>query len=228
MTHQPTDSFAAVDDGARFRISDALEGFRVPRQRFRKGNTYALARPDGVVLVDAVHEITARAVTDFLGGRRVLAVLLTHADLLDQAFGPPQLLSHCFRGAPVVIHAADAKREGTTSPEAAAELLAGLGVEVYHVPGHTPGSVLYRVAPENLLFAGDAVVGRPYGSDPTERRPAHPPIAEADWADFVAGWAAVPPPVAAVLPLHGEMLFGPDSLVLAREAATEPGNVMRE
>ena len=96
-----------------------------------------------------------------------------------------------------------------------------------HIPGHTPGSVLYRLEPENLLFAGDGVVGRPYGSDPAERGPSHPPIPEADWGRFVEGWAAVVPPVEAVLPLHGEMLFGPESLVEAREAATLRGNVMR-
>lgn len=37
--------------------------------------------------------------------------------------------------------------------------LAGLEIEVLHAPGHTPGSVLYRVAPADrpLVFTGDVV-----------------------------------------------------------------------
>ena len=227
MKHSPDSAFADVPDGAGFSVSEHVHAFRVPKRRFRKGNTYALTRPEGVILVDAVHAVTAAAVNQHLAGRRVLALLITHSDLLEQAFGPAKLMSHCFNGAPVLAHDADA-RAGCTALSTAEDFLADLGVRAYHTPGHTPGSVLYHVLPERLLFAGDGVVGRPFGSDPGERAPTHPPIAQEHWPAFVAGWMAVPEPVEAVLPLHGEPLFGPESLARAREAATQADNVMRE
>ncbi len=226
MKHFPNADFADVPDGAGFEVGENVYAFRVPKHRYRKGNTYALSRPGGVILVDAVHQVTAAALNQHLAGRKVLAVLLTHSDLLQQAFGPPKLLSHCFGGAPVLIHSADAKAPDLTHLEEADELLEQLGISYYHIPGHTPGSVLYRTEPERLLFAGDGVIGRPYGSDPDDESASHAPIAEADWTAFVEGWAAVLPPVEAVLPLHGEMLFGPESLVVARAAATLRANVM--
>ncbi len=227
MQHHPNSAFADVADGASFSVSENLTAFRVPKHRFRKGNTYALRRPEGVILVDAVHRITAEALNRYLAGAPVLAILLTHSDLVQQAFGPPKLISHCFGGAPLLIHAADATAEGLTQLQERSDLLQQLGITYHHIPGHTPGSVLYHVKPENLLFAGDAVIGRPYGSDPHERSASHAPIDPQHWTAFVEGWASVQQPVEAVLPLHGEMIFGADSLLTAREAATTPANEMR-
>ena len=227
MKHFPNSDFAKVPDGAGFEVGENVYAFRVPKHRFRKGNTYALSRPEGVILVDAVHQITAAALNQHLAGRKVLAVLLTHSDLVKQAFGPPKLLSNCFNNAPVLIHSADAIAADLTHLEHATELLEKLGISYYHIPGHTPGSVLYRTEPEQLLFAGDGVIGRPYGSDPDDESASHAPISDADWEAFVEGWAAVMAPVEAVLPLHGEMLFGPESLVEARAAATLRANVMQ-
>ena len=234
MIHHANSALADISDGASFSVSDTLTVFRVPKARFRKGNTYALRREDGVVLVDVVHKVTAPAVVQYLREVKlpVKALLITHSDLIKQAFGPPKLLKHCYGAAPVLIHEADVPKdvmaaEGLTTLQNARPLLKDLGLSYYPIPGHTPGSVLYHLAPENLLFAGDGVVGRPYGSDPAERSASHPPLASEDWAGFVEGWASVDEPVAAVLPLHGEMMFGEGSLVKAREAATDRANVMR-
>ena len=220
-------SFAAVADGDAYAIAEALTGFRVPKHRYRRGTTYALARPEGYVLVDAVHEVTARALAEHLAGRPVLAVLITHADLLRQAFGPPPMLSRCFNGAPVVVHAADAVIPGTTSTEAAAELLDRLDLDVYHLPGHTPGSVAYRDRVHGYLFAGDAVVGRPFGDDPARQTASHPPIAADDYEAYVAAWRSVTDRVTTVLPLHGEPLLGGGALDEAVAAAADPARVMR-
>ncbi len=227
MKHFPNADFVDVADGAAFEVGENVHAFRVPKHRFRKGNTYALSRPEGVILIDAIHQVTAAALNKHLAGRKVLAVLLTHSDLVQQAFGPPKLLSHCFNNAPVLIHSADATAADLTHLEAAGELLESLGISYFHIPGHTPGSVLYRTEPEQLLFAGDGVIGRRYGSNPEEESASHAPIDDADWEGFVEGWASVLPPIEAVLPLHGEMMFGPESLVEARAAATLRANVMQ-
>ena len=39
--------------------------------------------------------------------------------------------------------------------------LAGMEIEVLHLPGHTPGGVGYRI--ENALFTGDTIFHRGYG-----------------------------------------------------------------
>lgn len=68
-------------------------------------------------------------------------------ELVERALGQ----AHDFADRePAVVHeVADHDRFG----------LAGLEIEVLHAPGHTPGSVLYRVAPADrpLVFTGDVV-----------------------------------------------------------------------
>ncbi len=227
MKHFPNSQFAELLDGQAHEVADDLTLFRVPKRRFRKGQSYGLNRGSGgVILVDAVHAITSAAVEAFIGDRQVLALLITHADLLDQAKLSAAELSRSVGGAPVLVHEADAGDSGAATLQDSADLLEELDVAYFPVPGHTPGSVLYLSKPERYLFAGDGVVGIPYGADPEEARPSHPQIDHADWAKFVEAWAAVPPPIACVLPLHGQLIFGPDALETAREGATMEGNAM--
>lgn len=51
--------------------------------------------------------------------------------------------------------------ETDTVAEGDALLLGGLTVEVLHTPGHTPGSVCYRIG--DHLFTGDTLFHRGYG-----------------------------------------------------------------
>lgn len=227
MKHHPNTHFAELLDGQSHEVADDLTLFRVPKHRFRAGQSYGLNRGSGgVILVDAVHAITSGAVEAFIGEREVLALLLTHGDLLRQAHLTVPELSRSVGGAPVLIHEADAGDSGATTLQASAALLEELDIDYYHVPGHTPGGVLYLSRPERYLFAGDGVVGIAYEADPEVTLPSHPPMDHADWQKFVEGWAAVPPPVACVLPLRGQLIFGADALERAREGATMEGNVM--
>jgi len=226
MKHHPNSDFVAVDAGKAFDIGENLTGFRLPQQAYRHGTTYVLDRKDGVILIDCVHQSTSEALNGHLSGKPVLAMLLTCSDMLKQAFGPPTLLSHCFRNAPVICHTQGNAPEGVTSLSDAKDLLEELGISYYPVPGCGAGSVVYRTEPERFVFAGNAIIGRPLGSDPDDNSTSHPPISDGDWEDFVEGWAAVPPPVEAVFPFQGELLFGPESLVVAREAATTPDNLV--
>ena len=111
-----------------------------------------------------------------LRGRKAAAVLLTHG--------------HCdhtnalydFAGTPIVMHPADESmlRDGerglavpmglNTKEKPGATVLveegarleyAGMEIGVMHLPGHTPGSVAYRIG--DALFTGDTLFRRGYG-----------------------------------------------------------------
>ena len=206
------DGIRVTPPGQSAQLAGDLALFRVAKARFRYGQSYALLRGDATVLVDAVHAATRGAVDGVLADAApVAALLLTHSDLLGQAFGPVEDLAD-WLGAPVVIHEAD--RRGTSArpitfggraDDDANGLLADLGLMAYPVPGHTPGSVVYAAWPERYLFCGDAAVGPAYSGRGGAGVGAwsHPPIADADWDAFEDGWRAVSVPPRAVLPLHG-------------------------
>ena len=110
-----------------------------------------------------------------LGNRRAAAVLLTHGH-----FDHTGALS-AFPGVPIYIHPADeimlrdpawsvGDQVGDLRPRPAAAgfvqegarlRLAGLEILVLHTPGHTKGSVCYRIG--NALFTGDTLFCQGYG-----------------------------------------------------------------
>ena len=110
-----------------------------------------------------------------LGGRRVVAVLLTHGH-----FDHTGALS-AFADCPIYIHRLDAPMLGDPhlsvadlvhdrQPRPAATgfveegtvlSLAGLDIHVLHTPGHTSGSVTYRIG--DALFTGDTMFQGSYG-----------------------------------------------------------------
>lgn len=226
------DFIRATPPGGDVRAADDLVLFRVDKARFRYGQSYALLRGDRMVLVDAVHAATRAAVDRWRGTHAPALLVLTHSDLVGQAFGPLGELSD-WLGAPVLVHSADRPGGAGRPIEEAGDLLDAHGLSYAHVPGHTPGSVALYARPERYLFAGDAAVGPRYDDDAGGF--THPPIADADWPAFRAGWAAVDGPVSAVLPLHGRPALdvgGPSAAsgqgfdALRRDLLT-PGNVMR-
>ena len=205
-----------------------LHLFRVPKNVFRAGQSYGLLHADGgTILVDAVHAVTKPAVDELLARHPPKALLLTHADLLQQAFGTPQELSDWLGGAPVLIHSRDSGNLAGLQPlETSRAILGDLGVAFYHIPGHTPGSVGYLHLPTGYFFAGDAIVGNNY--EAAEQDYTHPPLSEEDFLEFVYGWEQVPLDVInAVLPLHGRPGFGPEHAREARNAALLRDRVMR-
>lgn len=111
-----------------------------------------------------------------IGTRKPAAVLLTHGH-----FDHTGALS-AFAGTPIYLHPADApmlsdavlsacetfgapftpRPAATDFVEEGTRLsLAGMEIEVMHLPGHTPGGVGYRI--ENALFTGDTIFHRGYG-----------------------------------------------------------------
>ena len=133
---------------------------------------YEEERPDALVIDPGAE---AERILAALNGRESAAVLLTHGH-----FDHTGAL-HAFAGKPIYMHPADeimlrdaawsvGAEMGDTAPRPAATdfvqegsrlTLAGINISVLHTPGHTLGSVCYRMG--NALFTGDTLFCRGYG-----------------------------------------------------------------
>jgi glyoxylase-like metal-dependent hydrolase (beta-lactamase superfamily II) len=141
-------------------------------------NVWLLGDDEEVLIVDAAHD--AEAIAAAVGGRRVTAIVCTHAhnDHIDAA---PVLAE--LTGAPVWLHSDDTELWQQTHPDRAPEHtlkdgdtfeVAGVNARVIHTPGHAPGAVCLYVPELNALFSGDTLfqggpgaTGRSFSHFPT-------------------------------------------------------------
>ena len=127
------------------QVTVSMDGFEV--------NSYVVHAPEGDIIVDAGAE--PEKILDATRGP-VAAILVTHghADHVNA-------LEFVRRetGAPVYMHAADAEGKiedyGPLEDGQALDL-AGLGIRVFHTPGHSPGSVTFVVGDDQIV--GDLIL----------------------------------------------------------------------
>jgi hydroxyacylglutathione hydrolase len=127
------------------QITVSMDGFEV--------NAYVIHAPEGDIIVDAGAEPEK-----ILGATRapVAAILVTHGHA-DHVNALDSVRRET--GAPVYMHPADA--EGKVSDyqpleDGRALDLAGLGIRVFHTPGHSPGSVTFVVGDDQIV--GDLIL----------------------------------------------------------------------
>lgn len=123
-------------------------------------NVWVLGNDEQCVIVDAPHD--AGPIAGLVGDRTVLAILCTHAH--DDHVTATAELSDRY-AAPVYLHPDDQVlweqthpgeeyyplHDGQTFPVGDDE------IEVLHTPGHSPGSVCFRVAALDAVFTGDTL-----------------------------------------------------------------------
>jgi glyoxylase-like metal-dependent hydrolase (beta-lactamase superfamily II) len=138
-------------------------------------NVWVYGDDDECVVVDAAHD--AAAITPAVAGRRVLAIVCTHAhdDHVNVVWEVAERV-----GAPVLLHPADLvlwKMTHDRAPDG--ELADGQQIAVgsdvltvRHTPGHAPGAVC--LVGDGLVFSGDTLfhggpgaTGRSFSDFPT-------------------------------------------------------------
>ncbi len=165
-------------------------------------NVWLIGDDSEVIVVDAPHVL--EPIVDAIGGRRVEAVICTHAHN-DHVTVAPELGE--LTGAPVLLHPFDRVLWDMTHPQkpptgllAHGDVLhvGGTAVEVVHTPGHSPGGVCLVVPELEVVFSGDTLfnggpgaTGRSYSDFPTILQ-------------SIRDRLLTLPPTTRVLPGHGE------------------------
>ncbi|WP_432953426.1 MBL fold metallo-hydrolase [Micromonospora haikouensis] len=124
-------------------------------------NVWVVGDDSECVVVDAPHDVDAILRT--VGGRRVVAILATHAHD-DHVRVAPQLARAT--GAPVLLHPDDRVLWDMVHPDVApdGELrdgatveVAGTDLRVLHTPGHSPGACSLHAPQLGVVFTGDTL-----------------------------------------------------------------------
>jgi glyoxylase-like metal-dependent hydrolase (beta-lactamase superfamily II) len=141
-------------------------------------NVWIVGDDEDAIVIDAAHD--ADAILAALGGRRLRAIVCTHAhnDHIDAA---PALAART--GATIHLHPGDLPLWQRTHPDSApdAELadgqvltIAGTDLTVLHTPGHAPGAVCLYAPALGAVFTGDTLfqggpgaTGRSFSDFPT-------------------------------------------------------------
>lgn len=141
-------------------------------------NVWVIGNDEECITLDAPHD--ADAIAAIIGGRRLLAIACTHAHS-DHVRVAPELADRLH--APILLHPDDLPLWQLTHPERQPDsdladgmklTVGGADLEVIHTPGHSPGSVSFRLAGHGLVFTGDTLfkggpgaTGRSFSDFPT-------------------------------------------------------------
>jgi glyoxylase-like metal-dependent hydrolase (beta-lactamase superfamily II) len=120
-------------------------------------NVWVVADDDSCVVIDAPHSVPG--ILAVASGRRVTAILLTHAHD-DHVRVAPELAEQT--GAPLYLHPADEPLWKLVHPDLPMPrpLEDGQeigGLRVLHTPGHSPGAVCFYTPELGCVFTGDTL-----------------------------------------------------------------------
>ncbi|MDG4832592.1 MBL fold metallo-hydrolase [Solwaraspora sp. WMMD1047] len=148
--------------GARIEHAVTSGTFSLDGQTFDVDNNVWVVGDDSeCVVVDAPHDVAT--ILRAVGGRRVVAILATHAHD-DHVRVAPALADET--GAPVLLHPADRVLWDQVHPDRAPDgeltdgqrlAVAGIGLSVLHTPGHSPGACCFYAPQLKAVFTGDTL-----------------------------------------------------------------------
>ena len=141
-------------------------------------NVWIVGNDEECVIIDSPHD--AAAIIDQVRGRKVLAVLLTHAH--NDHIGAAREVADTV-GAPICLNPEDLVLWEQVYPDAKPDRelsdgdvfeVGGATLRAIHTPGHSPGSTCFYLASEGTVFTGDTLfnggpgaTGRSYSDYPT-------------------------------------------------------------
>ena len=124
-------------------------------------NVWLVGDDDEVIIIDAAHD--AAAISAGAGGRRVVAVICTHAhdDHIDAAGDLWDA-----KQAPIWLHPADRMLWDVVYPDVGPDHdladgqtfeIGGVELTALHTPGHSPGSTCLHAPALGVVFTGDTL-----------------------------------------------------------------------
>lgn len=124
-------------------------------------NAWVIGDDSECAVIDAPHDVNT--LKDLIGGRKVHAVLATHAHD-DHVRKAPELADAV--GAPIFLHPEDLPLWRMTHPDRQPDRrladkqvfgVAGIDLQVLHTPGQAPGSVCLHSSGLRVVFTGDTL-----------------------------------------------------------------------
>lgn len=141
-------------------------------------NVWIVGNEDECVIIDSPHD--AAAIISQVRGRKVLAILLTHAH--NDHIGAAREVAETV-GAPIHLHPDDLMLWEQVYPDSKPDKeiadgdlfqVGGATLRAVHTPGHSPGSTCFLLEEEGTVFTGDTLfnggpgaTGRSYSDYPT-------------------------------------------------------------
>ncbi|QDG65348.1 MBL fold metallo-hydrolase [Pseudarthrobacter sp. NIBRBAC000502772] len=141
-------------------------------------NVWIVGNDDECVIIDCPHD--AAAIISQVRGRKVLAILLTHAH--NDHIGAAREVAGAV-GAPIVLNPEDLVLWKQVYPDSEPDRhhahgdvfeVGGATLRAIHTPGHSPGSTCFYFESEGTVFTGDTLfnggpgaTGRSYSHYPT-------------------------------------------------------------
>ena len=141
-------------------------------------NVWIVGNDDECVIIDSPHD--AAAIISQVHGRKVLAILLTHAH--NDHIGAAREVADAV-GAPIYLNPEDLVLWKQVYPDAGPDRqladgdvfrVAGAELRAIHTPGHSPGSTCFLLEEQGTVFTGDTLfnggpgaTGRSFSDYPT-------------------------------------------------------------
>jgi len=141
-------------------------------------NVWIVGNDEECVIIDSPHD--AEAIISQVRGRKVLAILLTHAH--NDHIGAAREVADAV-GAPIYLNPEDQVLWEQVYPDTKPDRsladgdefqVGGATLRAIHTPGHSPGSTCFLLAGEGTVFTGDTLfnggpgaTGRSYSDYPT-------------------------------------------------------------
>ncbi len=214
--------------GEAVELLKVLWAFRLPKHRYRYGQSYLVIRDKRAFLVDAVHSETKEAIKAILekNNATVVAIILTHGHLIGQLGGTSSEVSSWFNNAPILAHPSDiTSANGIQEIIKNMELLSEFNLQFEHFGGHTPGSIIIHYPKEGLVFSGDVAIGSPYDSE--DNVLDRPPLQSTDETQVIDMWSNMIFEPNAILPLHGKPVFGEENVKHALVHLVKKDSIMK-